>query len=1495
MQELLREALCARVLLVWDGEAETVCERNGMSVRDMLAPFCRVDKERVVRSVGEHSLKLKALKVRFVTLTELKCVGQSHHNEASSLSRLIAAHCPWPQQHDNDADAKSQNDDEKSMKKKSSKKGGRKKVSKLRNGGGDDVAIADDKHEELQMYGDLIGFAQRYSAAPLRGKEELRRFLDETLRRGEEVTPWYCRYREEFVRSLGVSDHEFIEHPVACVCVLSASNPNPSATVKRLYNAKAAPIVFREAHMHTDLPMFVVMLHDPTRDDRKLAEERLQALKSQFGASCKLLRVNSREQPGEWPEPFARYFDLAQRGLVAQLDGAGGAAALAKRGQCWLAPDDCARIDATVASVALSCVLPQLERTVGALHEHVSTVRKSTTGFRSWWGRFRSGRDGDQQQLASQSSPAIAQSVHGEQRRHGTSTGGGGGDDDDDDDDDRRAAAVAALAVGRPSPSSSAAAGAQGAGDASSMAGSLIGHDMSRVSLTRQTKELADLLMIIGDYENALATYKLCAPEFKSEREWRYYGGSLEMMGLCAYMLDPNRHRDADSELDKAIAYYCKPGDLSLPFATRATFFLSAILRLRGQYREAADALTRIAKACRGSMPLRTALFQEQAAFCYLLTPRMPMFRRWSFQLVVAAGYFEQAGHARHAVGCYAAANAVYDRRNWTRIEDHIRYLMARQLFALGNVRAACRQLKFLLRRENTLSPQRQNSHLRETLSMMLTLAADGGVGEIDLPLPRCPVPLIRSSSISVFLNSSHAAASDDGASSSSSSSSSAITTSAADEGRWQAMRAMLVDEQQHVDQSQRRQINTFSYLYKFGKWDRSLRNASPVSVVQEYVHVDVELHNPLHVPLQFEAMQLLCEHSDAIAEEETSSGSASSSSSSSVASAPVSTQGRPFLIADERCVLVKPIDVLLGAREVKRVRFSVVPLREGQLRIHAIGFLLANTVWARRQFELPPIRLNRTNEQRHGRLHEPDRSLTLTVCPPMPLIDVRLAKFPNFLLFGELRRIVVTVTNHGKLALRNVKVLVSHPHFMTFGEPRELDADFPPPPPPATAASEHSESASAFSSSVSQLASFAFSRADCRRRFQLGIVHLDDIVGTLAPGASTQAPLWVRGHAIGSHQFQMLFYYEPDAPSVYMPHRVHRVEEQMRVLPAIQLDALTRASLSTVDSYVLSLQVQNHQANAVFQLEQLTCMSRRWTLVPLSQRCGQAISPQDPLASGDLRTLGPRQSTTLFFRLSPFADDSRRSDDDSDDSTLSICATNLSFRRSTRIETLSSPFLHFVTNDYFVQHEALIMNEQASDGSDESSRSLGDAAVNVIDQSLGKDHVQLSLFWRTANGAHFGQFNIANVSFLPSHESGDGGPARCPLRFNVDVPRRVVHDFERDGPICTVPVAFHVLNAASSSGPITFSFETLKPSDAKDVPYSSLADTRCQFFWAGTTRHSVAKLEPDQHDIIHTSVCFTEHGVYSINRFRFVVVAPDRPPQHVYSPLQHLVEICQE
>ena len=82
---------------------------------------------------------------------------------------------------------------------------------------------------------------------------------------------------------------------------------------------------------------------------------------------------------------------------------------------------------------------------------------------------------------------------------------------------------------------------------------------------------------------------------------------------------------------------------------------------------------------------LMAALLLEQSALCFRsMRPALP--RKFAFHLILAGFRFIQCGQRRHAVRAYAAALAVYSRKGWTHIEDHVHFTLGRNCATLGQV-----------------------------------------------------------------------------------------------------------------------------------------------------------------------------------------------------------------------------------------------------------------------------------------------------------------------------------------------------------------------------------------------------------------------------------------------------------------------------------------------------------------------------------------------------------------------------------------------------------------------------------------------------------------------------------------------------------------------------------------------------------------------------------------------------------------------------------------
>jgi hypothetical protein len=66
-----------------------------------------------------------------------------------------------------------------------------------------------------------------------------------------------------------------------------------------------------------------------------------------------------------------------------------------------------------------------------------------------------------------------------------------------------------------------------------------------------QSRRLADLAFMLGDYELAGQTYQAIRREYQNDKAWKYMAAAQEMAGLCLHYVEPGR-RDADPYLEQA-------------------------------------------------------------------------------------------------------------------------------------------------------------------------------------------------------------------------------------------------------------------------------------------------------------------------------------------------------------------------------------------------------------------------------------------------------------------------------------------------------------------------------------------------------------------------------------------------------------------------------------------------------------------------------------------------------------------------------------------------------------------------------------------------------------------------------------------------------------------------------------------------------------------------------------------------------------------------------
>lgn len=110
------------------------------------------------------------------------------------------------------------------------------------------------------------------------------------------------------------------------------------------------------------------------------------------------------------------------------------------------------------------------------------------------------------------------------------------------------------------------------------------------------------------------------------------------------------------------------------------------------------------------------------------------------------------------------------------------------------------------------------------------------------------------------------------------------------------------------------------------------------------------------------------------------------------------------------------------------------------------------------------------------------------------------------------------------------------------------------------------------------------------------------------------------------------------------MKYRLLRITKQARIMPSIKAVATTSLSYSSINAYLLNLEVSiefyfsngkvfNVQANADFKLKHIIALSPSWSIQPLSHKEYSSEAKPEDLA---MFTISADQSTGLFFRIVP-------------------------------------------------------------------------------------------------------------------------------------------------------------------------------------------------------------------------------------------------------------------
>nr|XP_060631210.1 trafficking protein particle complex subunit 8 isoform X7 [Anolis sagrei ordinatus] len=948
------------------------------------------------------------------------------------------------------------------------------------------------------------------------------------------TTPWFEAYRESFLQSMPASEHEFLNHYVACMLVVSSSEPEP---VEQFLKLSQEQHRIQHSNEYSYPKWFIpntlkyyVLLHDVSAGEEQRADSIYEEMKQRYGTQgCYLLKINSRGSnrgaDEQIPDPWSQYL---QKNIIQNQEPYedGSYTVIPNKNADHFIPLDGLDNDSKDGLSNNFKTHPlQLEHTSNSgCFDGIDCVKPNppiheTKKSNTWTphGTCLTLTDHDRIRQFIQEFTFRGLLPHIEKTIRQLN-----------DQLISRKGLSRSLFSATKKWFSGSKVPEKSVNELKSTSGLLYPPEAPEL----QIRKMADLCFLVQHYELAYSCYHTAKKDFLNDQAMLYAAGALEMAAVSAF-LQPGAPRPYPAHyMDTAIQTYrdiCK----NMMLAERCVLLSAEILKSQIKYSEAAALLIRLTSE---DSDLRSALLLEQAAHCFI-NMKSPMVRKFAFHMILAGHRYSKAGQKKHALRCYCQAMQVYKGKGWSLAEDHINFTIGRQSFTLRQLDNAISAFRHILINDSKQTASQQGAFLREYLYVyrnVSQLSPDG-------PLPQLPLPYINSSATRVFFGHDRRPA----------------------EGEKQAATHISLDQEYDSDFSQQwkeleEQVvstaNKGITLPNFQPTQYCLNKYSdnsrfPIAVIEEPITVEVAFRNPLKVPLLLTDLSLLWKFQPN-----------DFNSKNNGQAKELGTCGKDVIGAEVIS------EFLINSEETKMARLKLFPHQTGELHILGVAYNLGTvqgttvldgidasvglqtgkylsngmSVRGRQDLEIQGPRLNNTKEEKTSIKYGPDRRLDPIITEEMPLLEVFFINFPTELLCGEIRKTYVEFVNVSKCSLTGVKVVSKRPEFFTFGGSSAILTPLSP------SASEHCSAYKTVVSHSTSLSSVTSSAASSD--FGVGSGSQPEVIDVplpecvLLPGASVQLPMWLRGpDEEGVHEINFLFYYESLRKHSKLCHRVLR------------------------------------------------------------------------------------------------------------------------------------------------------------------------------------------------------------------------------------------------------------------------------------------------------------------------------------------------------------------
>ncbi|XP_028442917.1 trafficking protein particle complex subunit 8 isoform X2 [Perca flavescens] len=1453
VQEFVQDSFVPMVAVLCSEEAERVTRKNKLGFAELLRPFCRLTSEGHIRDPNNQVQVVKNLRI---------CVN----NVVTSPTPASAASSPALRRLLNDVVLSCQPQEG--------------AATNVLTAGDYDLSFSDHSVKaSLPWYSAWretlleVSTSQHHTGIPA-------------------TTPWFEAYRENFLQSMPASDHEFLNHYLACLLVVSSTEAVP---VEQFLKLSQEQHRIQHSGEYTNPKWFIpntlkyyVLLHDMSEGDEQRADSVYEDMKQRYGhQGCYLLKLNSRtssaEEDEQIPDPWSQYLHrntLQNQDVLDEGAAAGSAAAAVENNISAAEGDGQHPTEKDGASPSLDSHPLQLDpaSSSGSLHALTAANAEVKRGAREPEGPAV-GAGGHGACLTLNDHDHIRQFIqeftfrgllpHVEKNIRQLN-----------DQLVSRKGLSRSLFTATKKWFGGGKVPEKSISEPKSTCGLLYPPEAPEL----QIRKMADLCFLVQHYELAYSCYHTAKKDFLSDQAMLYAAGALEMAAVSAF-LQPGAPRPYPAHyMDTAIQTYrdvCK----NMVLAERCALLSAEILKSQGKYSEAATLLIKMTSE---DSDLRSALLLEQAAHCFI-NMRNPMVRKFAFHMILAGHRFSKAGQRRHALRCYCQAMQVYKERGWSLAEDHINFTIGRQSFTLSQPENAVTAFRHILTNDSRQTATQQGAFLREYLYVYKSVMG----GDAD-SLPELPLPCIHSSATRVYFGHERRLA----------------------EGEKQAATHVSLDQEYdqdtaamwgHLEEQLVASANRGTVPANFQPTQCCLNSQTdnlrhPLAVAEEPIIVEVTFRNPLKVPLALSNLSLLWRFT---ADGASPSPSQDRTTDWSAAEAVTNEETVSVGMAQRDDVVATEIIVefLLGPEETKMARLRLLPHATGQLHIVGVVYNLAAAspgdtapstegqqmldlmvVRGRQDLKIRGPRLNQTKEDKMVIRHGLDLRLDPIITPPMPLMEVFFLQFPTALLCGEIRKAYVEFCNVSSVALRGLRVASTHPDFFTFGSQTTT---------PVTPLSPTSaENCSAYKTLATALepGSVASEMLVSAEDFSQpsGVMDIPKDGSTLQPGQSTQLPLWLRGpDQEGVHEINFLFYYESTEKGIRISHRVLR--HTVFICASRSLSVQASACRSSVPPHhgvedrggagtLVFVDVENINTSEAgvreFHIIQVSSSSQHWRL----HRCINPAKDKDcKLTSRERAKLcfratrcKPHQATSDAVEKYTFADlnlgneriissstpcgdfffrgcrpsESQRADEAP--SRTSCSRQSQCVPAEDRAADLSSIVrkCNELDLNIIVIWKAYVVED--------NKQLILEGQLHVALQSIGKEASSL-----TPKEEAQEMVLLKFKSELPPPAVPQSAELSQLIKTNLHYPEIYTHPFVQDS-LCVVPVSLTLSNCSSAQVDVLIDLRHRSTSGESLEVHSS-------FTWVGQTQYKL-QLQPQQVLGLTLRACFLQPGVYNLN-----------------------------